>query len=32
MSLILHEWSISEESRDRRMFIDIGDSVIRTIR
>lgn len=32
MSLILHEWTIAQESRDRRLFIDIMDSVIRTLR
>jgi predicted nuclease of predicted toxin-antitoxin system len=32
MSLILHEWNIAQQSQDRRLFMDIMDSVIRTIR
>ena len=32
MSLILHEWNLAQEGRDRRLFIDIMDNVIRTIR
>lgn len=29
MSLIEHEWSVSQDSADRRLFIEIGNSVIR---
>ena len=32
MSLIEHEWARSAKMSDRRIFIDIGDNVIRTIR
>jgi predicted nuclease of predicted toxin-antitoxin system len=32
MSLILHEWDFAQQSHDRRLFIDIMDSVIRTYR
>ncbi len=32
MSLIEHEWAYGAENIDRRMFIEIGDSVIRTVR
>ncbi|MBN9560204.1 MAG: DUF5615 family PIN-like protein [Alphaproteobacteria bacterium] len=32
MSLIEHEWRFSEGRRDRRLFMDISDGVIRTIR
>lgn len=32
MSLILHEWNLAQQSRDRRLFIDIMDNVIRTMR
>jgi predicted nuclease of predicted toxin-antitoxin system len=32
MSLILHEWNLAQQNRDRRLFIDITDSVIRIYR
>ena len=32
LSLIEHEWHFSSLDKDRRLFIDIGDSVIRTHR
>lgn len=32
MSLIEHEWLLSEDSSDRRIFIVIGTDVIRTYR
>jgi len=32
MSLILHEWEYSAGTTDRRIFIEIGDAVIRTVR
>jgi predicted nuclease of predicted toxin-antitoxin system len=32
MSLIVHEWDFGADNPDRRMFIEIGDSVIRTMR
>ena len=32
MSLIEHEWQVGFQSQDRRIFIEIGNSVIRTIR
>jgi predicted nuclease of predicted toxin-antitoxin system len=32
MSLIVHEWILAQESKDRRLFIEIMDSVIRTCR
>jgi len=32
MSLILHEWNVAQEGRDRRLFMEIMDNVIRTIR
>jgi predicted nuclease of predicted toxin-antitoxin system len=32
MSLILHEWNLAQQGRDRRLFIDIMDNVIRTMR
>jgi predicted nuclease of predicted toxin-antitoxin system len=32
MSLIEHEWNYSQDVRDRRLFVEIGDSSIRTNR
>ena len=32
MTLIYHEWNVAQEGRDRRLFLDIMDNVIRTIR
>jgi predicted nuclease of predicted toxin-antitoxin system len=32
MSLIEHEWSISDAARDRRIFIDVATDVIRVYR
>ena len=32
MSLIEHEWQVSSQQRDRRIFIEIRDGVIRTVR
>lgn len=32
MSLIEHEWKIASQKSDRRIFIEIGDGVIRTVR
>jgi predicted nuclease of predicted toxin-antitoxin system len=32
MSLIEHEWHVAMHSSDRRIFIEIGDAVIRTMR
>jgi len=32
MSLIEHEWRLCQESTDRRLFLEIGDSYIRTNR
>ena len=32
MSLIEHEWNIGLQGRDRRIFIEIGSDVIRTMR
>jgi predicted nuclease of predicted toxin-antitoxin system len=32
MSLIEHEWQLASDSSDRRIFIEIGDSVIRIMR
>ena len=32
MSLIEHEWEVAEHSSDKRMIVEIGYSVIRTIR
>ncbi len=32
MTLIYHEWQYLGAQRDRRLFLDIGDNVIRTIR
>lgn len=32
MSLIEHEWALGETSSSRRIFIEIGDSFIRTFR
>ena len=32
MSLIEHEWQVGSQSRDRRIFIEIRNSVIRTVR
>lgn len=32
MSLIHHEWSVAQGSRDRRLFMEIGDKVMRTVR
>jgi predicted nuclease of predicted toxin-antitoxin system len=32
MTLIYHEWEYIGAHRDRRLFIEIGDNVIRTVR
>ncbi len=32
MSLIEHEWQVSSQHRDRRIFIEIRDGVFRTVR
>lgn len=32
MSLIEHEWELSQRSGDKRMIIEIGQTTIRTIR
>ena len=32
MSLIEHEWTLGETSASRRIFVEIGDSFIRTFR
>jgi predicted nuclease of predicted toxin-antitoxin system len=32
MSLIEHEWTLASSASDRRIFIEIGDSMIRTHR
>jgi predicted nuclease of predicted toxin-antitoxin system len=32
MSLIVHEWNYGANNIDRRMFIEIGDNVIRIVR
>lgn len=32
LSLIEHEWNLSSGKSDRRIFIEIGDDVIRTMR
>lgn len=32
MSLIEHEWLVAMEAVDRRLFIEIGNDVIRTVR
>lgn len=32
LSLILHEWDYGQGSSDRRLFVEIGDDVIRTCR
>lgn len=32
MSLIEHEWAYGADNPDRRLFIEIGDAVIRTMR
>jgi Domain of unknown function (DUF5615) len=32
MSLVEHEWEIAQASADKRMIVEIGTSVIRTIR
>jgi predicted nuclease of predicted toxin-antitoxin system len=32
MSLIEHEWAYGTDKPDRRLFIEIGDSAIRTMR
>jgi len=32
MSLIEHEWALADASSSRRVFIEIGDSFIRTLR
>lgn len=32
ISLIEHEWQVGQSGRDRRLFIEISDSVIRTMR
>ena len=32
MSLIEHEWGISSRKRNRRIFIEVSDTVIRTWR
>lgn len=32
ISLLEHEWSVSESSTDRRLFVEISDTVIRTFR
>jgi predicted nuclease of predicted toxin-antitoxin system len=32
MSLIDHEWNFARQNRDRRLFMDILDNVIRTMR
>lgn len=32
MSLIEHEWKVAQASADKRMIVEIGHSVIRTIR
>lgn len=32
LSLILHEWDVAQSSNDKRMIIEIGNSVIRIIR
>jgi hypothetical protein len=32
LSLIVHEWTVAQSSNDKRMIIEIGNSVIRIIR
>ena len=32
LSLIEHEWMVAQESADKRMIVDIGESYIRSIR
>lgn len=32
MTLIEHEWQLAESNRDRRLFVDIMENVIRTVR
>ena len=32
LSLIEHEWEVAQQSNDKRMIVEIGDTSIRTIR
>jgi hypothetical protein len=32
LSLIEHEWTVAQESADRRMIVDVGETYIRSIR
>jgi predicted nuclease of predicted toxin-antitoxin system len=32
MTLIYHEWNVAQDGRDRRLFMDITDSTMRTLR